>query len=655
VALQGSGGSTPLERFTLIEKVGRGGMGVVWRARDDETGQIVAIKLLHAAYADQPDYVARFERELELARRIHSKNVVEVLGYGVRDGTPYLALQYVDGRSLRQLITEHGPYTWDETRALLIQVATGLKDAHAAGVVHRDVKPSNVLIGSDGVAMLADFGIARGIDLTRVTGTSTLLGTPAYLAPEGAKDERADMYSLGVVAYELLAGVPPFDGESFSDVLLAHIRSQPDLMRLPEVARPLVGWLLGKDPNSRPQTANELLAALEGKRKVPAPVPLAAGAAAASEAFTRPLGSSNRAAADRRDGSHRRRRVLASLLAAAFVVALVAGAVLGSQAGFGQGPRPTSSALIAAGGAEQPSDLAPTGASATGPTGQGATSTSLGSSDRVVATEAVTPGQANPTPTALVTPTPKAVTAAPVAPAPVVDAPVTPAPITPAPITAAPITAAPITAAPITAAPITAAPITAAPITPAPLQPPAAPSGITASAQSSTTIWIGWVDNSNSETGFTLSDNSSNAVTLAANTNSYTWTVSAGTSKCFEVRAFNGAGASSWTSWACATTPIPVTRPPCASSTNLYVYSGTGWTGSSVYLNFPSGDVNNVTNLPWTPKSFSDPNSASHIVMMAGKDGSGNPTHYDSAQSDISNISNQSATGWSVRAYVKTC
>jgi hypothetical protein len=174
-----------------------------------------------------------------------------------------------------------------------------------------------------------------------------------------------------------------------------------------------------------------------------------------------------------------------------------------------------------------------------------------------------------------------------------------------------------------------------------------------------TSIWIGWVDNSNSETGFTLSDNSSNAVTLAANTNSYTWTVSAGTSKCFEVRAFNGAGASPWTSWACAgPTPTPTPQPTqcyLATSTNVTVYSGTGWTGSSVYLNFARGDVNNVTNLPWTPKSFTDPNSASHIVMMAGKDGSGNPTHYETAQSDISNISGQSSTGWSVRAYVKGC
>jgi serine/threonine-protein kinase len=217
------------ERFTLLEKIGRGGMGVVWRARDEETGQIVALKLLHSAYSDDPDYVTRFERELELARRIKSPNVVGVIGYGVREGTPYLALEYVDGKSLRERLASRGPYTWQETKPLLAQIAQGLADAHAAGVVHRDIKPSNILIGSDGVAKIADFGIARGLDLTRVTGTSTLLGTPAYLPPEGPQDERSDLYSLGIVAYELLAGVPPFEGSTYAEVIMAHVRIPPDL------------------------------------------------------------------------------------------------------------------------------------------------------------------------------------------------------------------------------------------------------------------------------------------------------------------------------------------------------------------------------------------------------------------------------------------
>jgi len=257
------------ERYTLISELGRGGMGVVWRARDEESGSIVALKLLHPAFAVDPDYVARFERELKLARLIHSANIVRVLGFGARDEAPYLALELVDGPSLRELLVSHGPYTWEEARPLLAQMAQGLADAHAAGVIHRDLKPSNVLVGSDGVVRIADFGIAKGIDLTRVTGTSTLLGTPAYLAPEGPLDERSDLYSLGIVAYEMLTGVAPFRGTTYQEVIVRHIREAPDLSKLPEAARPIVGWLLAKEPAERPQRAMALLPVLWGGAGVP--------------------------------------------------------------------------------------------------------------------------------------------------------------------------------------------------------------------------------------------------------------------------------------------------------------------------------------------------------------------------------------------------
>jgi hypothetical protein len=259
------------ERFTLLSELGRGGMGVVWKARNEETGQIVALKLLRETYAEDSDYVSRFERELELAKRIHSRNVIQVLGYGVRDKTPYLALEFVDGPSLRERLASHGAYSWAEARPLLAQIAQGLADAHAAGVVHRDLKPSNVLIGSDGVAKLADFGIAKGLDLTRMTGTSTLLGTPAYLPPEGPADERSDLYSFGVIAYEILTGVVPFEGRTYQEVILRHVREAPDLEKLPVEARPVVGWLLAKDAADRPQRTAELLSVLWGGAQVPVP------------------------------------------------------------------------------------------------------------------------------------------------------------------------------------------------------------------------------------------------------------------------------------------------------------------------------------------------------------------------------------------------
>ncbi len=311
------------ERFTLLSERGRGAMGVVWRARDEESGQIVALKLLRPVYADDPDYLARFGRELELARRIDSPYVVKVLGYGSREGTPYLALQYVDGPSLRERLAAHGPYAWPDARGLLAQMAAGLAAAHAAGVVHRDVKPSNILIGSDEVAKLTDFGIARGLDLTRVTGPAALLGTPAYLAPEGSADARSDLYSLGCVAYELLTGAPPFEAHTYQDVILAHVRNPPDLAKLPPEARPIVGSLLAKDPAARPQNAGELVAALAGRGSVPA-MPLPRPAPVVSGATPTPH-------------LHGRRRILASLgvlgLAALLMAtALVVGAGAASRA-----------------------------------------------------------------------------------------------------------------------------------------------------------------------------------------------------------------------------------------------------------------------------------------------------------------------------------
>lgn len=254
--------------YTLLDKLGQGGMGVVWRARDDESGEIVALKLLHVAYAGDPEYVVRFEREMEIAKRIHSPHVVKVLGYGEREGAPYIAFEFVDGPSLRQKLSEHGPFSWPDARTLMMQLAEGLADAHAAGVVHRDLKPSNVLIARGGTAKLADFGISRAVDMAALTRASGLLGTPAYLAPEGPLDARSDLYSLGVIAFELLTGAPPFEGESYQEVLIAHMRQAPDISKLPAEARPIVAWLLEKDPNRRPQAARQLIRVLTGAESI---------------------------------------------------------------------------------------------------------------------------------------------------------------------------------------------------------------------------------------------------------------------------------------------------------------------------------------------------------------------------------------------------
>lgn len=248
------------ERFELLERLGKGAMGAVWKARDVRTGQLVALKLIHAHLADDAGYLARFEREVEVARRIDSPYVVKVLGYGKQDGLPYIAMEYVEGESLRQLLERRKTLPWPEAERLTAQIATGLRAAHEAGVIHRDIKPSNVLITKDGTPKIADFGIARAADLTALTGSSTMLGTPQYMSPDGVASPASDFYALGCVAYELLAGAPPFEGESLQEVLVKHLRDEPDLSRLPAQARELVGGLLAKDAKSRIAAADRVVA-----------------------------------------------------------------------------------------------------------------------------------------------------------------------------------------------------------------------------------------------------------------------------------------------------------------------------------------------------------------------------------------------------------
>jgi eukaryotic-like serine/threonine-protein kinase len=248
-------------RYELQEVVGTGGMSSVYRAVDTLLERNVALKILHPHYGEDAEYVERFRREARSVAQLSHPNIVTVIDRGEADGQQYIVFEYVDGESLKQLVDRTGPLPARRAVELGLQVAEALAFAHNAGLVHRDVKPQNVLVTEDGEAKVTDFGIARSLDVEHgVTQTGTVLGTSNYLSPEQARGQTVtpatDVYSLGVVLYELLTGEVPFPGENFVAVAMKHINEEPPslLERRPDVPMRLVAAIdraLAKDPVQR--------------------------------------------------------------------------------------------------------------------------------------------------------------------------------------------------------------------------------------------------------------------------------------------------------------------------------------------------------------------------------------------------------------------
>jgi serine/threonine-protein kinase len=259
-------------RFEIVELIGKGGMSSVFKAHDRLLDRIVAIKVLHPHFTEDEEYVERFRREARSVAQLSHPNIVTVIDRGEDEGRQYIVFEYVEGENLKQLLERTGPMPVRDALIMALQMARALSFAHGRGLIHRDVKPQNVLLNPDGQAKMTDFGIARSMDVQGVTITGTVLGTSEYIAPEQARgnqvDAQTDVYSLGVVLYELLTGGVPYDGDNFVTVALRHVNEPvPSVLEhRPEVPPRLalaIERAMAKSPSERYESMDDFVNELE--------------------------------------------------------------------------------------------------------------------------------------------------------------------------------------------------------------------------------------------------------------------------------------------------------------------------------------------------------------------------------------------------------
>ena len=275
--------TTVADRYLLTERIATGGMGEVWQAQDDVLSRTVAVKVLKAEYADDPEFLDRFRNEARHTAALSHPGIANVFDYGEADRTAYLVMEYVRGEPLSAVLAREGRLPPDRTLDIVGQTALALQAAHDEGIVHRDVKPGNILIRPDGVVKVTDFGIARAMDAAPVTRTGLVVGTAAYLSPEQAGGKpvtpASDIYSLGVVAYECLTGRRPFDDASPVAVAMAHLNTAPPALPkdVPPLVVDFVNQALEKDPARRQSSAGDFgrtaLALAANLRAAPEPEP----------------------------------------------------------------------------------------------------------------------------------------------------------------------------------------------------------------------------------------------------------------------------------------------------------------------------------------------------------------------------------------------
>jgi eukaryotic-like serine/threonine-protein kinase len=263
------------DRYELKETVGAGGMSTVYCAFDTLLERNVALKILHDQYGGDAEYVERFRREARAVAQLSHPNIVTVIDRGEENGKQFIVFELIDGENLKELVERGGPLPVRRVLELGLEVGRALAFAHAQGLVHRDVKPQNVLLNGDGRAKVTDFGIVRSLDAVGQTETGTVLGTSHYIAPEQARGERVDaqtdVYSFGVVLHELLTGEVPYAGDNFLSVAMKHVNepvpsvldTRPDA---PIRLASLIERCLAKQPGERPASMDEVVAELEAVR-----------------------------------------------------------------------------------------------------------------------------------------------------------------------------------------------------------------------------------------------------------------------------------------------------------------------------------------------------------------------------------------------------
>jgi predicted Ser/Thr protein kinase len=269
--MSNSSGATVInDRYEIHKRVGRGGMADVFLARDRLLDRQVAIKVLFPEFAVDPNFVERFRREAQAAANLSHPNIVSVYDWGKYEGTYFIAMEYVHGRTLAEILKTNQRLTPKQGAEIASEVAAALGFAHEAGLAHRDIKPANILIGANGQVKVADFGIARAMNSateSNLTQAGSVMGTASYFSPEQAQgaqpDPRSDLYSLGIVMYEMIAGKPPFTGENPVAIAYKQVHDQPTPLNklvdgVPRAFEAIVAKLLAKDPKLRYPSAHAL-------------------------------------------------------------------------------------------------------------------------------------------------------------------------------------------------------------------------------------------------------------------------------------------------------------------------------------------------------------------------------------------------------------